>query len=133
MYFRFGISFSKLSDFDGILPRKVISFRPLESEPKKTSRTETEEARNDLSSFPCEMPSSVEVGGGDESPEIKIIDLKVMPFGDNEMSQSKGVRGQDLTDDAEGNAGGHNGDSLVVMGQLLGKILDVWMALDCDI
>ena len=60
---------------------------------KKMRRTETDEARNDRSCFPCRMPLNVEDGGGHESPEKKMFDLQVKPVGDVELTQSHEVGG----------------------------------------
>ena len=88
-------------------------------------RTEPEESRNNLSSFPCELLSNATVGGDDESPEIKIFDLQVMSDGDVEISQSRGVEGQDLTDVVEPVEGDNRDDSHFIVNLLLCENSDV--------
>ena len=74
------------------MPGDFFSFRHLGSKFRKMKRTEPEESRKNLSSFPCELLSNAKVGGDDESPEIKIFELQVMSDGDVEISQSRGAK-----------------------------------------
>ena len=60
------------------------------------------------------MPSSRKIGGSDESPEKKMVELQVVPVGDIEKNSTETVRGHQVTVVADGLLRGISNDNQVV-------------------
>ena len=105
----------------GELPRKFFSFHCLEIESNELRESDTERAEN-YPDLPQRSESDVECsGGGDVSPEKKLVDWEVIPVCEVHLESTEGVIVLDLPNVVESVQGDSRDESHIIVSHLLGE------------